>query len=98
MFENPAQVKFFDPEEKQTLYGIGLDDEIICSCCGGGQPHGRVHSHKGRVDYWLCDDIPKGLHLKHQPKNDGNYDNQPCIKCVAEYFMSGPQEAGEEQK
>lgn len=48
----------------------------------------------GRVDYFLCDNIPKDLHLKHQPKNDGNYDNAPCIKCVAEYFMSGPQ-AGE---
>lgn len=50
---------------------------------------------KGRVDYWLCDDIPEELHLKHQPKNDGNYDNAPCIKCVAEYFMGGPQEAEE---
>jgi len=35
MFENPTQVKFFNPEEQQTLYGIGIDDEIICACCGG---------------------------------------------------------------
>ena len=34
MFEKPTQVKFFDPEEKETLYGIGIDDEIICGCCG----------------------------------------------------------------
>ena len=41
----------------------------------------------GRVDYHLCDEIPKEIHLKHQPKNDGNYDNEPCQKCVAEYFL-----------
>ena len=34
MFETPTQVKFYNPEEKETLYGIGIDDEIICSCCG----------------------------------------------------------------
>ena len=34
MFETPTQVKFYDPEEKETLYGIGIDDEIICGCCG----------------------------------------------------------------
>lgn len=48
---------------------------------------------KGRVDYWLCDEIPQALHLKHQPKNDGDYENAPCIACVAEYFMA--QQAGE---
>ena len=47
----------------------------------------------GRVDYHLCDLIPKEIHLKHQPKNDGNYDNEPCQKCVAEYFLK---KAGEE--
>ena len=41
----------------------------------------------GRVDYHLCDLIPKEIHLKYQPKNDGNYDNEPCQKCVAEYFL-----------
>lgn len=41
----------------------------------------------GRVDYFLCDEIPKDIHLKYQPKNDGNYDNEPCQKCVAEYFL-----------
>ena len=40
MFETPTQVKFFCPETQETLYGIGigldgLDDEIICACCGG---------------------------------------------------------------
>ena len=34
MFETPTQVKFFDPENQETLYGIGIDDEIICACCG----------------------------------------------------------------
>lgn len=41
----------------------------------------------GRVDYFLCDEIPKEIHLKYQPKNDGNYENEPCQKCVAEYFL-----------
>lgn len=45
----------------------------------------------GRVDYWLCDDIPNELHLKHQPKDDGNYENGPCIECVKEYYLRGPQ-------
>ena len=47
----------------------------------------------GRVDYHLCDLIPKEIHLKYQPKNDGDYDNEPCQKCVAEYFKI---KAGEE--
>ena len=34
MFETPTQVKFFDPKNQETLYGIGIDDEIICACCG----------------------------------------------------------------
>lgn len=41
----------------------------------------------GRVDYMLCDDIPNELHLKYQPLDDGNYDNEPCIECVREHFM-----------
>lgn len=49
----------------------------------------------GGVDYHLCDVIPQELHLKYQPKNDGDYDNEPCIECVKAYFMSG---AGKEQK
>lgn len=40
----------------------------------------------GGVDYHLCDEIPREIHLKHQPKDDGNYDNEPCQRCVAEYF------------
>lgn len=48
----------------------------------------------GRVDYFLCDEIPKDIHLKYQPKNDGNYDNEPCQKCVAEYFLM---KAGEQE-
>ena len=48
----------------------------------------------GRVDYFLCDEIPKDIHLKHQPKNDGNYDNEPCQKCMAEYFLM---KAGEQE-
>ena len=43
----------------------------------------------GGVDYHLCDDIPQEHHLKFQPKNDGDYDNEPCIECVKAYFMSG---------
>ncbi len=40
MFETPTQVKFFDPKSQETLYGIGIgldgiDDRIICACCGG---------------------------------------------------------------
>ena len=43
----------------------------------------------GRADYHLCDEIPRELHLKHQPKDDGNYDNANCIKCIAERYLSG---------
>lgn len=48
----------------------------------------------GGVDIHLCDDIPKKHHLKYQPKNDGNYENEPCQKCVAEYFKM---KAGEQE-
>lgn len=41
---------------------------------------------QGNVDMNLCDDIPNELHLKYQPKNDGNYENEPCIQCVQEHF------------
>lgn len=40
----------------------------------------------GRVDYYLCDEISQEHHLKYQPKNDGNYDNEPCYKCIADWF------------
>ena len=43
----------------------------------------------GRVDYYLCDEISKEHHLKYQPKNDGNYDNEPCYKCIADWFLQG---------
>lgn len=43
----------------------------------------------GRVDYFLCDEISREHHLKYQPKNDGNYDNEPCYKCIADWFMQG---------
>ena len=43
----------------------------------------------GRVDYFLCDEISQEHHLKYQPKNDGNYDNEPCYKCVADWFLQG---------
>ena len=46
----------------------------------------------GRVDQFLCDDIPDPIHLKHQPKNNGDYANGPCIKCVQEYFTQKVQE------
>lgn len=51
----------------------------------------------GRVDYWLCDDVPDKLHMKYQPKNDGNYENEPCVECVKEYYLqkaSGEIDAG----
>lgn len=41
----------------------------------------------GRIDYWLCDDVPTELHMKYQPKNDGNYENEPCVECVKEYYL-----------
>ena len=43
----------------------------------------------GEADYHLCDVIPQEHHLKYQSKNDGDYDNEPCIECVKAYFMSG---------
>ena len=43
----------------------------------------------GRVDYYLCGEISQEHHLKYQPKNDGNYDNEPCYKCIADWFLQG---------
>ena len=43
----------------------------------------------GRVDYFLCDEISQEHHLKYQPKNDGNYNNEPCYKCIADWFLQG---------
>ena len=43
----------------------------------------------GRVDYFLCDEISQEHHLKYQPKNDGNYDNEPCYKGIADWFLQG---------
>ena len=48
--------------------------------------------HFGRIDEMLCDDIPQPLHLKYQPKNDGDYENGPCIQCVQEYYIQQAQE------
>lgn len=48
----------------------------------------------GRVDYWLCDEIPTKLHLKYQPQNDGNYENKPCVECVKEYYFQKSAEGG----
>ena len=42
----------------------------------------------GGADYHLCDVIPQEHHLKYQTKNDGEYDNEPCIECVKAYIMS----------
>ena len=33
--DSPTQVKFFDPDSQETLYGIAFGDIIICACCGG---------------------------------------------------------------
>ncbi len=52
----------------------------------------------GRVDYFLCDNIPQSLHLKYQPKSDGNYEDEPCIKCVQEYYIQQAQEQEQKQK
>lgn len=48
--------------------------------------------HFGRLDEMLCDDIPQPLHLKYQPKNDGEYEDEPCIKCVQEFYIQQAQE------
>lgn len=45
----------------------------------------------GCIDNWLCDDIPQEIHLKYQPKNDGKYANEPCYKCIEEYYRRGVQ-------
>ena len=54
--------------------------------------------HFGRIDEMLCDDIPQLLHLKYQPKNDGDYENGPCIQCVQEYFQQQAQQTHETQE
>ena len=60
-------------ERDAAMEAIGRMAEYIVTC--------------GRVDEMLCDDIPRELHLKYQPLDDGNYNNEPCIECVREYFM-----------
>ena len=52
----------------------------------------------GGVNYHLCDVIPQEHHLKYQSKNDGDYDNEPCIECVKAYFMSGAEKGAERWK
>ena len=33
-FDVPTQVKFFEPECNYWMGGIGVEDYIICGCCG----------------------------------------------------------------
>jgi hypothetical protein len=53
----------------------------------------------GNLDMNLCDEIPDKIHLKYQPKNDGNYENESCIQCVQEHFrQQAEQTHGEAEK
>lgn len=52
----------------------------------------------GMCDENLCDDISQEHHLKYQPKNDGNYENEPCIRCVNDYYIQQAQEEKDNAK
>lgn len=34
MFGIPQMIEFIDNSTGEIFYGIGLDDKIICGCCG----------------------------------------------------------------
>lgn len=34
MFDMPWMIEFIDNSTGEIFYGIGLDNEIICGCCG----------------------------------------------------------------
>lgn len=34
MFDMPQMIEFIDNSTGEIFYGIGLDNEIICGCCG----------------------------------------------------------------
>lgn len=34
MFDMPQMIEFIDNSTGEICYGIGLDNEIICGCCG----------------------------------------------------------------
>lgn len=52
----------------------------------------------GNLDTMLCDNIPQSLHFKYQPKNDGNYGNEPCEKCIQDYYIQQAREAVEHER
>lgn len=38
MYDNPAQVLYWDANLGEYIFGIAYHDEIICSCCGSVVP------------------------------------------------------------
>ena len=42
-FEKPTQVAWFDGERERWTGGIGVDDYVICSCCGNKVPLNELY-------------------------------------------------------
>lgn len=51
-FETPTQVAWFDGEHEDWKGGIGVDDYIICGCCGGTVPLDEVYE---MTDFYNAD-------------------------------------------
>ena len=51
-FNHPTQVKWFDGEHGRWESGIGVEDYIICACCGGVIPLDEFYDE---VDYYNRD-------------------------------------------
>lgn len=95
--EAKRAIEILDPEHREHYDSIEPVNE---ACRMGMEDYKKAVSmmaqyivEVGLVDVYLCDEIPDDIHQKHQPLNDGNYTNGPCIKCVAEYYLRKAHEA-----
>lgn len=90
-------IEILNPEHRENYDGMG---EVNEACRMGMEALRELEAYKkavsmmaqyivevGLVDVHLCDAIPDDIHRKHQPLDDGNYTNGPCIECVAEYYL-----------
>lgn len=101
--EAKRAIEILDPEHREHYDSIEPVNE---ACRMGMEALRELEAYKkavsmmaqyivevGLVDVHLCDEIPDDIHQKHQPLNDGNYTNGPCIECVAEYYLRKAHEA-----
>ena len=88
-------IEILDPDHRERYDSL---EPVIEACQMGMEALQELDAYKkavsmmaryivevGLVDVHLCDEIPDDVHQKHQPLNDGNYTNEPCIECEAGY-------------